>query len=106
MVCQSLVLFGLLFLLEFTMAKDTILLRGAGASFPNEVYKQWLTSFISHRKDFVDVSTSYQAVGSGTGKAWFKDDSVPLEYVGSDSLLDDQDYIDHPDFQMFPTLAG
>ena len=50
---------------------------------------------------------TYDSVGSGGGKARIKREKGPyIDYAGSDSLLKDVDYINHPDLQMFPTMAG
>ena len=42
--------------------------RGAGATFPSEVYKSWMRSYSVLRQPFVDVELTYEAVGSGSGK--------------------------------------
>ena len=84
---------------------DATNIRGAGSSLPDQVYQQWLANYKSHRHGFADVSTSYQAVGSGTGQTWFQEGMIPLEYVASDSLLNSQDHLDDPDLHMFPTMA-
>ena len=91
-------------------AEGAIKLRGAGASFPYNVYKDWMPLFWSHRSDHVDVFMEYHAVGSGEGKKLIKGETpkiyYPIEYAGSDSLLKDADYAAHPDLQMLPTMAG
>ena len=50
---------------------------------------------------------SYDVTGSGTGKRRIKGLEEPeVQYAGSDSLLEDPDYVEYPDLQMFPTMAG
>ncbi|KAL3860177.1 hypothetical protein ACJMK2_010335 [Sinanodonta woodiana] len=50
---------------------------------------------------------SYETTGSGNGIARIKGDQKPdVDYVGSDLLLSEEDYIKYPDLQMFPVLAG
>ena len=63
--------------------------------------------FQSTRFQFINLDMSYDVTGSGTGKNRIKGLEEPeVQYAGSDSLLTDQDYIDFPDLQMFPTMAG
>ena len=44
-------------------------LRGAGASFPRDVYDAWILSYKSERSKFVDLDMTYEGVGSGNGRA-------------------------------------
>ena len=63
--------------------------------------------FQSTRFQFINLDMSYDVTGSGTGQRRIKGLEEPeVQYAGSDSLLTDQDYIDYPDLQMFPTMAG
>ena len=85
----------------------TVSLLGAGASFPSQVYFSWIPAFRNHRAAHAILDMRYDAVGSSAGKRRIKEEEgPPVDYAGSDSLLDDQDYVDHPDLRMFPTLAG
>ena len=88
-----------------TSAENVITLRGAGASFPAEVYKSWMVRFRVFRSYFTELDMSYEAVGSGRGKMNIKSDYT-LDYAGSDSVLTSEDYQANPDLQMFPTMAG
>lgn len=48
---------------------QSVQLRGAGASFPAEVYKAWISSYIAIRREYVaDLTMTYDSVGSGGGK--------------------------------------
>ena len=78
-------------------------LIGAGATVPAGVYVTWMAAYKSSRAAFVDVRLSYKALGSGFGKRAISTRSV--NYAGSDSLLSDNDYEQHPDLQMFPAIA-
>lgn len=46
--------------------------RGAGASFPSEVYKAWMVRYAASRQRFTTVTMTYEAVGSGGGKRRIK----------------------------------
>ena len=82
-------------------------LRGAGASFPSQVYQSWLVQYAAHRKPYVALTHQYDAVGSGAGKARIKGEKGGyVDYAGSDSLLSDEDHENYPDLRMFPTMAG
>ena len=49
---------------------------------------------------------SYEAIGSGEGNRRIMDHPESLEYAGSDSLIAEDDYHDHPSLQMYPVIAG
>ncbi|XP_041376768.1 atrial natriuretic peptide receptor 1-like [Gigantopelta aegis] len=89
------------------LSDETIEVKGAGASFPLDVYTSWIPAYETYRRRFQDVHISYSSIGSGKGKARIKGELQPrVDYAGSDSLLSDRDYRDSPDLQMFPTMAG
>ena len=86
---------------------STISVLGAGASLPKEVYTTWMAAYKAHRSQFVQLEMVYDSRGSGHGKGRIKGEIDGLvHYAGSDSLLSDDDYVNHPELQMFPTLAG
>ena len=87
-------------------AKAPVRIRGAGASFPSEIYKAWMVRFRVWRGQHTLLDMSYQAIGSGGGKDAIKSGEPPLEYAGSDSVLKEEEYEEHPDLHMFPTIAG
>ena len=81
-------------------------LRGAGASFPNEVYQAWIPAYRASRQAHVSLNMSYESVGSGSGKARIVENAGDIEYAGSDSLLKDSERQGKTDLVMFPTMAG
>ncbi|KAK2156212.1 hypothetical protein LSH36_219g04001 [Paralvinella palmiformis] len=88
-------------------SKPKLSLRGAGASFPNEVYQAWMTYYTTTRLNYVSLHMSYDAVGSGTGKRRITGQEGPrIDYGGSDSLLSEDVKEEFPDIRMFPTMAG
>jgi len=87
---------------------------GAGASFPARLYEAAIFAY-----SFVDSSTviSYESLGSSSGQCRIKDfattcepsDNDPpseVDFAGSDALLDDVDYLNFTDIQMYPAVAG
>lgn len=88
---------------------DTVHIRGAGASFPYDVYSSWISAYVAHRQEHVKLNMTYVSTGSGEGKARIKGESAsgqPVDYAGSDSVLSEQDYQKYPNLQMFPVMAG
>jgi len=79
----------------------SVQITGAGATFPLPVYTQWTYAF-----QYVDpaVVINYQGVGSGAGKTAILDNTV--DFAGSDSLLNADQYTQGVDLQMYPMLAG
>jgi phosphate transport system substrate-binding protein len=79
----------------------SVLITGAGATFPLPLYSQWTYAF-----QYVDpaVAINYTGVGSGAGKTAIIQNTV--DFAGSDSLLSDQNYTDGKDLQMYPMVAG
>jgi phosphate transport system substrate-binding protein len=79
----------------------SVLVNGAGATFPAPVYADWAYAY-----QYVDPSVvvNYQPIGSGGGKKAIVDGTV--DFAGSDSLLKDEEYAAGKDLQMYPTLAG
>lgn len=79
----------------------SVQINGAGATFPLPVYTEWIYAY-----QYVDssVTLNYQGVGSGGGKKAIIDNTV--DFAGSDSLLNDEEYASGKDLQMYPMLAG
>jgi phosphate transport system substrate-binding protein len=79
----------------------SVQITGSGATFPLPVYTQWTYAY-----QYVDPSVviNYAGVGSGAGKTAIINNTV--DFAGSDSLLNDQNYTDGKDLQMYPMLAG
>lgn len=79
----------------------SIQINGAGATFPLPIYTEWMYAY-----SFVDptVAINYQGIGSGGGKKAIIAGTV--DFAGSDSLLNDEEYAAGKDLQMYPLLAG
>jgi phosphate transport system substrate-binding protein len=79
----------------------SVTINGAGATFPLPVYTEWTFAY-----QYVDPSVviNYQGIGSGGGKKAIIDGTV--DFAGSDSLLNDEQYTEGKDLQMYPMLAG
>ncbi|CAH1793096.1 unnamed protein product [Owenia fusiformis] len=94
----------------YPKALAVVNLRGAGASFPSEVYAAYMPIYKSTRSAFVTLNMTYDVVGSGNGQKRIKktghDSTLDVEYAGSDGLLGEDDYLSYPDLQMLPVLAG
>ena len=54
----------------------------------------------------VQLSMTYEPVGSDEGKARIVRDDGSLEYAGSDTLLHEWERGDSRDLVVFPTMAG
>ncbi len=90
---------------EVTLGEG-IKVRGAGASFPNEVYKNWLPTYTSVRQPFVKLDMTYEVTGSSKGKERIQEFPEVVDYAGSDYVLNEQEQRDFPDLKIFPSLAG
>jgi len=81
----------------------SLLLNGAGASFPYPLYSRWFYEYA-----FVDttVKFNYQSIGSGGGIKQIKEKTV--DFAGSDAILSDKDYqeVAPAQLQMLPIVAG
>jgi phosphate transport system substrate-binding protein len=79
----------------------SVLINGAGATFPLPVYTEWTYAY-----QYVDpsVAINYQGIGSGGGKKGIVDGTI--DFAGSDSFLKDEEYAAGKDLQMYPILAG
>ena len=84
-----------------TLAPGSVQINAGGATFPLPVYTQWTYAY-----QYVDPSVviNYQGLGSGAGKSGIIDNT--LDFAGSDSLLNDDQYTQGKDLQMYPMLAG
>lgn len=82
-------------------SSNSLQIHGAGATFPFLIYTEWAYAY-----SFIDptVSINYQGIGSGSGKKAIIDGTV--DFAGSDSLLNAEEYAAGKDLQMIPILAG
>ncbi len=78
-----------------------VTLSGAGATFPQPVYSQWIAAY---QQVAPSVTIDYQGIGSGGGKKSIIDGTV--DFAGSDSLVSDEEYSKGKDLQMLPAVAG
>lgn len=65
-------------------ASAQVKLTGAGATFPNIIYQDWI---LSYNQAHADVQLNYQSIGSGGGIRQFSDGTV--DFGGSDAPMSD-----------------
>lgn len=65
-------------------AADEVALNGAGATFPNVIYQNWM---LAYNQAHSDVKLNYQAIGSGGGIRQFSDGTV--DFGGTDAPMSD-----------------
>src|SRR5688572_14369112 len=59
-------------------------LNGAGATFPNIIYQNWI---LTYNQKFDNVELNYQSIGSGGGIRQFSDNTV--DFGGTDAPMTD-----------------
>ena len=81
--------------------QSSVVLRGAGATFPFPLYSRWFYdyAFVDPRAKF-----DYQAIGSGGGITQITARTV--DFGASDAILTDAQLAAAPGLQMFPATAG
>src|SRR5262245_14813663 len=65
-------------------AAGQVTLNGAGATFPNIIYQNWM---LAYNQAHPDVKLNYQAIGSGGGIRQFSDGTV--DFGGTDAPMSD-----------------
>jgi phosphate transport system substrate-binding protein len=65
-------------------APAQVRLNGAGATFPNIIYQNWI---LTYNQKFDNVELNYQSIGSGGGIRQFSDKTV--DFGGSDAPMTD-----------------
>src|SRR5690242_3111186 len=65
-------------------ARAQVKLNGAGATFPNIIYQDWI---LTYNKAHPDVQLNYQSIGSGGGIRQFSEGTV--DFGGSDAPMTD-----------------
>src|SRR5438876_9367679 len=65
-------------------ATAQVKLNGAGATFPNIIYQDWM---LSYNKAHPDVQLNYQSIGSGGGIRQFSDGTV--DFGATDAPMKD-----------------
>ena len=74
MLCPSvmrrdvIVFLGIVMTLSLRCNGESVYLRGAGASFPANVYRSWAIYFVAFRHKYMSVQLTYDSIGSGGGK--------------------------------------
>ncbi len=76
-------------------------LKASGASFPDAYYQEVVEAF---KAEAPDVTVTYNATGSGTGKKQFGEGLV--DFAGTDSLVKDTDGVAAGSFMYVPTVAA
>jgi phosphate transport system substrate-binding protein len=94
--------------IKHAVPPDGVLLRGAGATFPSEIYKRW---FELYQKQNPKTVVEYDAVGSGEGVRRFVgvnlDPGEQVEFGASDAAMNDADIARTKDGAlMIPMTAG
>lgn len=70
----------------------SVSLLGAGASFPDPVYQEWISDYAEVEPD---VSIQYEAIGSGGGRERFI--AQETDFGGSDAFMSDEEIADAED---------
>lgn len=81
----SLCLAGVLAVGAAVWAQGTLLINGAGASFPNPIYSKWFDTY--HSKN-PSINFNYQSVGSGAGIKQMTDGTV--DFGATDGPMNDE----------------
>jgi phosphate transport system substrate-binding protein len=82
-------------------AADSLLINGAGATFPNPLYSKW---FSEYNKLYPDIRFNYQAIGSGGGIQQFTVGTV--DFGASDAPMNDEQIAKVSDVIHIPTVMG
>jgi len=82
--------------------RATLILRGAGATFPAPLYEKWIQAY---QREHAEVSILYDAVGSSEGQRRYLAETV--DFGGSDAALrDDQIVTVKAGARLVPVTAG
>jgi len=108
LLCVALVLTGVVTFHSFSSnaapapAPDTIMLNGAGASFPYPIYAKW---FSDYNKIHSDIQINYQSIGSGGGIRQLLSGTV--DFGASDAPMTDEQLSQAKSKVLhFPTVLG
>jgi phosphate transport system substrate-binding protein len=83
------------------LAADSLLVNGAGATFPAPLYTKW---FSDYHKMHPELSFNYQAIGSGGGIQQITAGTV--DFGASDAPMKDDQIAKIPDILHVPTVMG
>jgi phosphate transport system substrate-binding protein len=80
---------------------DTVLINGAGATFPFPIYSKW---FSDYNKAHPEVQINYQSIGSGGGIKQITEKTV--DFGASDAPMSDEELAKAPGLAHLPTVMG
>ncbi len=80
---------------------DTLLVNGAGATFPFPLYSKW---FSEYNRLHPDIRFNYQSIGSGGGIQQFTNGTV--DFGASDAPMNEEQIAKAPDVVHVPTVMG
>ncbi len=90
-----------LLLLGGAASADSLLVNGAGATFPYPLYSKW---FSEYHQLHPELSFNYQSIGSGGGIQQITNGTV--DFGASDAPLTDEELARIPDVVHVPTVLG
>ncbi|MSP59476.1 MAG: phosphate ABC transporter substrate-binding protein PstS [Myxococcales bacterium] len=90
-----------LLLLATTARADSLLVHGAGATFPYPLYSKWFSEY--HRLH-PEIKFNYQSIGSGGGIKQITERTV--DFGASDAPMTDAEIARAPGILHFPTVIG
>jgi phosphate transport system substrate-binding protein len=80
---------------------ETVLINGAGATFPFPIYSKW---FSDYNKAHPEVQINYQSIGSGGGIKQITERTV--DFGASDAPMTDEELAKAPGLTHLPTVMG
>src|SRR5688572_5034588 len=83
------------------LAADSLLINGAGATFPFPLYSKW---FAEYNKLHPDQKFNYQSIGSGGGIKQITDKTV--DFGASDAPMNDEELKKAAGIVHIPTVLG
>jgi phosphate transport system substrate-binding protein len=83
------------------LAQGSLLINGAGATFPYPLYSKW---FNEYNKLFPNLKFNYQSIGSGGGIKQITEKTV--DFGASDAPLSDEELAKAPGLLNLPTVLG
>jgi phosphate transport system substrate-binding protein len=83
------------------LAQGSLLINGAGATFPYPLYSKW---FSEYNKLFPNLKFNYQSIGSGGGIKQITEKTV--DFGASDAPLSDEELAKAPGLLNLPTVLG
>src|SRR5256885_8788879 len=93
--------FALLAIAGAAAAANTVLINGAGATFPFPIYSKW---FSDYNKLHPNVQINYQSIGSGGGIKQITEKTV--DFGASDAPMSNEEMQKAPGLVHIPTVMG